>query len=109
MTSHTYSSPNSMAFAFEGRIQIDRSGVGHAWTTVDPDDLRTDVLDALCDEDGTISDGATANVGGMNYRADADVPCAWCDGRGTLDANPDGSGDGEHCSHCDGSGIAGDE
>ena len=36
------------------------------------------------------------------------VPCAWCDGVGTLPANPDGSAEGETCGHCDGTGIAGD-
>ena len=65
----TYTDPQQFAADYEGRIQIDRSGVGHCWVTVHPDDLRGEVLAALADEDGEIVAGATATVGGMHYRA----------------------------------------
>ena len=66
-TSHAYTA--SSTYTFLGRIQIDRSGYRGAWQTVHPDDLRSDVLEALASEDGTIEDGATATVGGQRYRA----------------------------------------
>ena len=65
---HVYLLPRGEVY---GRIQIDRSGQGHCWETVHPDDLRVDALEALADN-GMIRDGATANVGGMDYRAIVD-------------------------------------
>lgn len=73
MTSHTYTDRTHYAADFNGAIQIDRSGVGHCWETVSPDELRHDALIALAGESGEIEDGATALVGGMHYRAVAAV------------------------------------
>lgn len=76
-TTYTYTDPTSYAGTFTGRIQIDRSGVGHNWQTVAPEDMHNlvQVMVALAEAngpDGDIEDGAEANVGGMNYRALAD-------------------------------------
>jgi len=37
-----------------------------------------------------------------------EIPCAWCNGEGSLDSNPDGSGEDETCGHCGGTGLAKD-
>lgn len=56
---------------YEGVIQIDRSGQGHRWETVDPADLRPDVLAALAEtaDSGEIEPGQEVTVGGVQYRA----------------------------------------
>ena len=72
MTSYTYTDRSQFAAKFTGRIQIDRSGCGHCWVDVHPDDLRHDALVGLANEQGEIKDGATALVGGKRYRAVAE-------------------------------------
>lgn len=65
-----YQDATGFAADFEGRLQVDRSGVGHGWRDVSPENPRvSEIMGCLADEAGEIADGATGEVGGERYRA----------------------------------------
>lgn len=68
----TYTDATGFAADFDGLIQVDVSGVGHCWRTMDPQDVHPGILGCLADADGEIQDGAEGTLGDCHYRAIAE-------------------------------------